>query len=175
MNNLLVIFSHGQESSPWSSKITYLADIAKKHNAEVLSPDYSGMSDPNDRVAHLLSLPEITNRQYDQIILVGSSMGSYVACVASQSIKPLGMFLLAPAFGITEYPSQYPAPGCQNVEIVMGWQDEVIPVDNVIKFAAKYLSRLHLFNADHRLKTVIPEIGVLFDNFLTVVPKCIKS
>lgn len=165
--SLLVIFSHGKESGPWGSKIVHLANVAKKHQAQVISVDYSGMHDPNDRVNKLLSVPELNNNVAQQVVLVGSSMGSYVACVASQTIQPLGMFLLAPAFGIKSYPSQFPEPGCPNVEIVMGWQDEIIPVQNIVEFGVTYRPRLHFLDADHRLQTVITEIGVLFDGFLT--------
>ncbi|KOR31705.1 hypothetical protein TI05_11910 [Achromatium sp. WMS3] len=164
--SLLVVFAHGKDSTPWGTKITHLAAIAKKHGALSLSPDHSSMDNPDSRIKHLLSIPELKDPKYSKIVLVGSSMGGYVSCVASQTIKPTGMFLLAPAFGITWYPVQYPEPGCTNVEIVMGWQDETISVQNVVDFGAKYKTKLHLLNSDHRLQNIIPELEILFDNFL---------
>ena len=35
---------------------------------------------------------------HERLILVGSSMGGYVSTVASVSLKPAGLFLMAPAF-----------------------------------------------------------------------------
>jgi alpha-beta hydrolase superfamily lysophospholipase len=40
---------------------------------------------------------------YDEIVLMGSSMGAYVATVAAETIKPSGLFLLAPAFYLPGY------------------------------------------------------------------------
>lgn len=164
--NPLVIFAHGKESGPWGSKITYLADIAKQFGAAVLSPDYSNLSDPEQRVAHLLALPEVAQRASTRLVLVGSSMGGYVSTVASQTLKPAGLFLLAPALGLPGYATQAPTPGCDNVEIVMGWGDTVIPVANVIGFAAQHQATLHLLNGDHRLISVLPEVGDIFRAFL---------
>ena len=96
----LVVFSHGKESGPLGSKITFLAGIAKQFGTKRMSPDYGGIASPDDRVAHLLDIPEIAATPSTDLILVGSSMGGYVSCVASQSLHPAGLFLLAPAIGI---------------------------------------------------------------------------
>ncbi|MGH8540495.1 MAG: alpha/beta hydrolase, partial [Stenotrophobium sp.] len=37
----LVCFAHGKESGPWGTKITHLAEVARGHGYEVMSPDYS--------------------------------------------------------------------------------------------------------------------------------------
>ena len=42
-----VYFSHGQESGPWGSKIKRLAAIAKEHDCEVDSVDYTDTKDPD--------------------------------------------------------------------------------------------------------------------------------
>lgn len=159
----LVIFAHGKESGPWGSKISHLADIARNLGAEVLSPDYRDLSDPDARVERLLSMPIPS---HDRLVLVGSSMGGYVSTVASKKLNPVGLFLMAPAFYMPGYDVQDPVPETNKVCMVFGWRDEVIPVENGIRFAQTYRSELHLLDADHRLDGVLREVGTLFKRFL---------
>ena len=53
----LVVFAHGKESGPWGSKIKHLAALAGQRGAQVLSPDYADLSDPEQRVQRLLAWP----------------------------------------------------------------------------------------------------------------------
>ena len=159
----LVVFAHGKESGPWGTKIRYLAHIAKRHGAEVLSPHYDDLVDPDHRVARLLAL---TLPPHDDLILVGSSMGGYVSVVASHTLKPRGLFLMAPAVGMPGYAVRNPLPSETMTCVVHGWQDEVIPVDNAIEFARVSGAELHLIEADHRLTTVLPAVGHIFEDFL---------
>ncbi len=159
----LVLFAHGKESGPWGSKIKHLASIAEHLGLEVLSPDYSDLMDADLRVARLLALPLPT---HDRLVLVGSSMGGYVSTVASRSLKPAGLFLMAPAFYIPGYAVQNPEPVANRTSVVFGWQDEVIPVEYGIRFAQTYRADLHVLDSDHRLNDVLTELGVLFEQFL---------
>lgn len=162
-HKVLVVFAHGKESGPWGTKIRYLTHIAKHNGAEVLSIDYSDLSDPDQRVMRLLGTPLPA---HDCLILVGSSMGGYVATVASQSMNPRGLFLMAPAFGMPGYADKNLQPGAEEVCIVHGWQDEIIPVEHALSYAREHLSELHLIEADHRLTMVLPTVGRLFEDFL---------
>lgn len=159
----LVVFFHGKESGPWGTKIRHLAAIARRNGAEVLSLDFRDHTDPDQRVAQLrdASLPA-----HDNLLLVGSSMGCYVATMASQALKPIGLFLMAPAFGMPGYAEQHPVPSTDHVCVVHGWQDETIPVDHAIRFAQAHRAELHLIEADHRLNAVLPTVGRLFEDFL---------
>ncbi len=161
----LVIFAHGKESGPWGSKIKHLAAIAEQLGAAVLSPDYSDIQeDPDARVARLLSL---TLPPHDRLILVGSSMGGYVSAVASQTLKPAGLFMMAPAFYIPGFGmEQDPTPAADHVCVVFGWNDEIIPVEHGIRFARKHRAALHVLDGDHRLNSVLPEVGEIFGRFL---------
>lgn len=161
----LVIFAHGKESGPWGSKIKHLAAIAEKHGAAVLSPDYSDIQDdPDARVARLLAM---TLPPHDRLVLVGSSMGGYVSAVASKTLKPSGLFLMAPAFYIPGFGvDQDPAPVAGQVCVVFGWNDEIIPVEAGIRFAQKHRASLHVLDSDHRLNSVLPVVGDLFEQFL---------
>ena len=159
----VVYFAHGKESGPWGSKITQLAGIASARGFAVESPDYAGMDDPEHRVAKLLTLcaPNLAN-----LILVGSSMGAYVATVASANLHPRGLFLLAPAFYIERYSQQEPAPHAGLTSIVHGWQDDVVPVANSLKYAQRYHTELHVCAGDHRLNDQLPFIAPIFADFL---------
>ena len=45
-----VIFSHGQESGPWGTKIQAMAAAARALGCRVESIDYQGIADPAARV-----------------------------------------------------------------------------------------------------------------------------
>jgi predicted esterase len=159
-----IIFSHGKESGPWGSKIKTLATIAKQHGHHVDSIDYSNIDDPDLRVQHLLN---IVGDNTDDLILVGSSMGGYVSLVASEQLKPKAIFLLAPALYMTNYKVQKHESNCQNIEIIHGWSDDVIPVENSIRFAKGANCSLHIIKGDHRLNTSINYVVEIFNSFLS--------
>ncbi|BCG46806.1 hypothetical protein GEOBRER4_n1621 [Citrifermentans bremense] len=158
-----VYFAHGKESGPWGSKILALADVARSKGIEVVSPDYSDLADPDERVKRLL---EIWNGSQDTTVLVGSSMGGYVSAVASSVIKPAGLFLMAPAFFIPGYAAQEPPPCADRTTIVHGWNDDIVPVEHSIRFARKFRAELHLLDSDHRLNDQIPTLTILFGQML---------
>ena len=122
MKDNVVYFCHGKESGPWGTKIIQLAKIAKDKNFHVESPDYSGISNPEERVEKLLNLKPYADQH---LVLVGSSMGGYVSTVAAKSLKPRGLFLLAPAFYREGYAHQNPAPIADSTLIIHGWDDEM--------------------------------------------------
>lgn len=161
--SVLVVFSHGKESGPWGSKIKALSDVAKAAGHRVESIDYTDLPDPNQRVERLLTtqLPP-----HERLILVGSSMGGYVSTVAAKTLKPSGLFLLAPAFYLPTYDSQDLSPGEAMTTVVFGWNDSVVPVENGIRFAKTYRTSLHVLDADHRLNTVLTGLCKLFADFL---------
>lgn len=158
-----VIIAHGKESGPQGNKIKALAQIARKYRFIAIAPDFRGMNDPEERVAHLLDMAQgIAGPLY----LAGSSMGGYVAIRASQMLETAGLFLMAPAIGIAGYADQQPKPGCTNVSVVHGWQDDVIPVHTVIAWAEQHQVELHLVEDNHRLKDSIDLLKALFIGML---------
>lgn len=177
MTKPLVIFSHGKESGPQGSKIQALAAVAQAHGAQVISVDYrqaqQGEGSGSDlrgeadrRVAQLLATPL---PPHDRLILVGSSMGGYVATVASGALKPAGLFLLAPAFYKDGYAEQNPLPHASYTTLVHGWRDDVVPPENSIRFAQQHRCALHMLDGDHRLNDALAAITPLFSNFLETV------
>ena len=161
--NTLVIYNHGKDSIPWGEKALALAEVAKQRGLEFISPDYQASNDPDVRVKQLLAMDLSA---YQGIILVGSSMGAYVATVTSEIIKPKGMFLIAPAFYLPGYQCSQFNPYAEHIEVFHGWEDEVVPPENAWRFCQQYKANLHLYNADHRLLSILPIMVDAFDRFL---------
>ena len=160
--NGAVYFNHGKESGPWGDKITRLADVARGRGFDAQSLDCRGL-DAEARLAKLLDSDARTARP---LVLVGSSLGSYVAAVASASLRPRGLFLLAPAFYLPNFAIQEPVPHADFVALVHGWNDELIPFENSVRYAKKFKAALHLVESDHRLSSQLPLIASLFEGFL---------
>jgi predicted esterase len=160
-------FNHGKESGPWGSKIKRLAEIAKQKGFAVESPDYRDLPDADPRVERLLASGAA---QTERLILVGSSVGGYVATVASAVLKPCGLFLMAPAFYMPGYAEQNPVPYAQTVTVVHGWSDDVIPVEHSIQFARRFSAatrlELYIIEDDHRLSAELDYVAILFAEFL---------
>ena len=163
MNEPIIVFSHGQDGEPWGTKIVAMAAVAKRHGYRVESIDYRGMQDPQARVeklrdfcAGLAVLP----------VLVGSSMGGHVAAAVAQTLGAKGLFLLAPAFYMPGYEEFTPNAASCPITIVHGWRDSVVPVENSIRFAKAYRSRLHVIDADHRMTEQIGDIKLYLEQFL---------
>ena len=159
---LLVCFNHGKESGPWGTKITRLADVARAQGAAVISPDYSHTPDPDARLQQLCATPL---PPHERLVLVGSSMGGYVAAQACARLRPVALMLMAPAL---YYPgwSQEPDGIPSDVEVMHGWHDDVIPLANAQRFAARHAAALHVFDADHGLSAALDTIAVLFERQL---------
>ena len=88
MLDFTVYFAHGRDSGP------------------VCSHDDSDTRDPDLRVARLVEAAQTND---GPVVLVGSSMGGYVVTAASGIIRPAGLFLMAPAFGMPGYAEPMPA------------------------------------------------------------------
>jgi hypothetical protein len=93
-------------------------------------------------------------------------MGAYVATVASEIIKPKGLFLIAPAFYLPGYQCTELKSYADHFEVFHGWQDEVVPPENVWRFCQQHRVSLRMFDADHRLLSILPIMVDAFDRFL---------
>ncbi|MGZ8190732.1 MAG: YqiA/YcfP family alpha/beta fold hydrolase [Methylococcaceae bacterium] len=160
----LVIYNHGKDSSPWGEKPLALAEIARQHDFHFISPDYQAGNDPDLRVQQLLAMDLSA---YQDIVLVGSSMGAYVITVASEIIKPKGLFMIAPAFYLPGYQCTEFKPHAELIEVFHGWQDDIVPPENAWRFCRQHRARLHMLDADHRLLSILPIMADTFDRFLT--------
>ena len=158
-----VIFSHGQESGPWGTKIRAMAERVKELGCGVESIDYQGIADPTERVKKLVR--ECADIE-DALVLVGSSMGGHVATAAADTLGAVGLFVLAPAYYMEGYEDLTPLPPKMPICIVHGWHDDIVPVESSIRFARDCAATLHLVNGDHRLTANIDEINDYLERFI---------
>ena len=166
-----VIFSHGQESGPWGTKIQAMAELARGLGCNVDSIDYQGIADPTMRVEKLVrECSDIS----DPLILVGSSMGGHVATAAAEVLRAAGLFVLAPAYYMEGYEELTPPPPTMQFCIVHGWHDDIVPVENSIRYARHCSATLHLVNGDHRLTANISEINEYLGQFIRNTTNALK-
>jgi pimeloyl-ACP methyl ester carboxylesterase len=149
----IIHFVHGKESGPWGTKITYLSEIVRRLGLTAESLDYSDLPDPMDRAMRLVAHCE----KSPPALLVGSSMGGWVATAASTVIPVKAVLLMAPAFYIPGYKEIGLGNGL--IEIVHGWKDDVVPCENSIRFAREWDCTLHLVDDDHGLTHRLDLIG----------------
>ena len=160
-----VCFSHGKESGPWGTKIQAMADIARAAGWTVESLDYRGIEDARVRADKLV---EYSQAQGEPMVLVGSSMGGYVATAAASRVGARGLFLLAPALFMPGY-GEYMPESLPDVPtmIVHGWHDDVVPHEGSIRYGRETGASVVLLDSDHRLTASIDIITRLFRDFLT--------
>lgn len=163
MSASTVVFSHGQESGPWGSKIKSMASMARERGWQAESVDYQGIADPTERVRKLIEFCSELGRPP---VLVGSSMGGHVATAAAAEVGAIGLFVLAPAYYMPGYESLTPPAPTIPIEIVHGWHDDIVPVANSLRFAEACSATLHLLNGDHRLTANIDDINNYLALFL---------
>ena len=163
-----VIFSHGQESGPWGTKIRAMAEMVRGLGCDADSIDYQGIADPTQRVEKCVR--ECAGIE-DRLVLVGSSMGGHVATAAAEQLGAAGLFVLAPAYFMEGYEDLTPDPPPMPICIVHGWHDDIVPVDNSIRYARACNATLHLVDGDHRLTANIEEIKNYLGYFLETLTK----
>ena len=158
-----VVFSHGQESGPWGAKIRAMAELVRGLGCEADSIDYQGIADPAMRVNKLI---DECGDLDAPLVLVGSSMGGHVATAAAASLQAAGLFVLAPAYYMPGYKELTPSPPGLPICIVHGWRDDVVPVENSIRFAKSCNAELHILDGGHRLTENIDEINYYLRRFI---------
>lgn len=158
-----VIFSHGQESGPWGTKIRAMAETVREMGCTADSIDYQGIADPTERVEKLVR--ECAGVD-DALVLVGSSMGGHVATAGAAAVGAAGLFVLAPAYFMPGYEELTPVPPDVPISIVHGWHDDIVPVENSIRYARDCSATLHIVDGDHRLTANIDEINYYLRRFI---------
>lgn len=158
-----VIFSHGQESGPWGTKIRAMAEKVRSMGCAADSIDYQGIADPGERVAKLIAEARDID---DTLVLVGSSMGGHVATAPAAELGAAGLFVLAPAYYMEGYEDLTPPPPDVPFCIVHGWNDDIVPVENSIRYARQCLATLHIVDGDHRLTGNIEAINWYLERFV---------
>lgn len=145
----LVIFSHGKESGPNGSKIKMLSAIAQELGFDTIAIDYTNCKNAQERVDLLKET--VSKNAAVVIVLVGSSMGGYVSTVVASELDVDALFLMCPALYLNNYEVQHYLPKTNKVQIIHGWNDDVVPFENSIRFANQIKATLHLVADNHRL------------------------
>ena len=128
-----------------------------------VSIDYQGMADPTMRVEKCVrECAQID----DKLILAGSSMGGHVATASAEEVGAIGLFVLAPAYFMKDFEGLTPQPPQIPISIVHGWHDDIVPVENSIRFARACSATLHIVDGDHRLTANIEEINEYLRRFV---------
>ena len=164
-----VVFSHGKESGPMGSKIQRLMEEANRFGLKTISVDYRNCATASERVALLNDTLKQLNAPPQQVVLVGSSMGGYVSTVVANNLPVAGLFLMAPALWMPaeEYTIQSYQPLTSKVEITHGFNDDVVPCENSIRFAREHEGTvLHLVPDDHRLRASLDFLACQFRRFI---------
>ena len=164
-----VVFSHGKESGPMGSKIQRLMEEANRFGLKTISVDYRNCASASERVALLNDTLKQLDAPPQQVVLVGSSMGGYVSTVVANNLPVAGLFLMAPALWMPaeEYTIQSYQPLTSKVEITHGFNDDVVPCENSIRFAREHEGTvLHLVPDDHRLRASLDFLACQFRRFI---------
>lgn len=162
----LAIFSHGKESGPNGTKIQILRKVAEAQAFETESIDYTKCKTADERIKLLKEF--IESKKPESVVLIGSSMGGYVSTVAAYDYKLAGLFLLCPALYMEdeEYSIHNYLPRCNHIEIVHGWEDDIVPSENSIKFGRQTKAVLNLVDDNHRLANSHAFLAKRFEEFL---------
>src|SRR3974390_1860420 len=122
-----VVFSHGQEAGPWGRKITALAEVARSEGYDAHSVDYRGIDAPRARVARLV---EFCKELAGDLVLVGSSLGGYVAVASASLLHARGVFLMAPALYMEGLPELRSGVLDCPAAVVHGRRGDVVPPEH---------------------------------------------
>ena len=169
------ILSHGFESGPDATKVTALADAAGRLGWTHERPDYtdldarrevSELGDVPTRVARLLALAQAAAAR-GPLVLAGSSLGAWISGHVSLQVQTRALFLMAPPIGMGRAPPL--EADAVPISIIHGWHDELIPVVQVVDWAAARNARLLLVNDSHRLSDHVQASADAFAQLLATL------
>ncbi|WP_133501518.1 hypothetical protein [Cognatilysobacter terrigena] len=151
------ILSHGFESGPDATKVTALADVAGRLGFTHERPDYtdldamrevSPLGDVAARVERLRGLVRDASAR-GPVVLAGSSLGAWISGRVSLEHDVAGLFLMAPPVRLD---AKHPLDAAHvPTSIIHGWDDELIPADDVVAWSHKRRATLLLVDDSHRL------------------------
>lgn len=97
------------------------------------------------------------------LIICGSSLGGYIALKMSNRIKNIAsMILFSPAINIDGYPKISEKIKINNIKIIHGYNDKVVPCKNVVDFCTANKIELRLLNDGHKLSK---SSNIIIDTF----------
>ena len=170
------ILSHGFESGPDATKVTALADAARRLGWTCERPDYTDldarreMGELGDVPARLQRLLELARGVAERgpLVLAGSSLGAYISGLASLRLPVAGLFLMAPPIRMGQADPLDAAS--VPTSIIHGWDDELIPAAHVVDWAQPRRARLLLVDDSHRLSGHVHASADAFAALLAGMP-----
>ena len=151
------ILSHGFESGPDATKVTALAEAAERLGWTHERPDYTDL-DAKREVGELGDVPARLQRllalasaaaAHGPLVLAGSSLGAWISARVSLQVPIAALFLMAPPVRMAPAPLLDAAR--VPISILHGWDDELIPAQQVVDWARERHARLLLVKDSHRL------------------------
>lgn len=167
-----VIISHGMESGPDASKAAALARMAGSLGWTHERPDYRDLDvlgplgDVSGRILRLGARAHLCERR--PLVLAGSSMGAYISAHVSRELHVEGLFLMAPPIALDAEP-RYLKAAMVPTRIVHGWEDELIPALDVVRWAQRRQDTLVLVPDSHRLAAHVEFCAEEFGRFLQLL------
>lgn len=166
-----VILSHGLDSSPDATKVSALARVAEAMGWSTERPDYSDIdarADIREVSARLERLVDRANAAPRPLVLAGSSMGAFISALATLEIECVGLFLMAPPVVLEDYPQSLDAELLPTT-VIHGWDDELIPAGDVVRWAQVRSDRLIMVDDSHRLEQHVEFCAEEFGRFLAAL------
>lgn len=162
-----VLLSHGLESGPDATKVTAMAAVAETLGWRTTRPDFRDLDATRDvaRIADRIARVVEAVATDEPLVLAGSSMGAFASGLASLQVRCDGLFLLAPPLAIPGFARAFDMARVP-AAIVHGWDDELIPADDVIAFAHARRVPLTLVDDSHRLSRHVELVAQWFGLFL---------
>jgi pimeloyl-ACP methyl ester carboxylesterase len=164
-----IILSHGSDSGPDATKVSVLARVGEALGWTTERPDYRA----DDAAGHAGSVaPRIARLQAaiaasaTPPVLVGSSMGAFVAGPASLALPVRALFLLALPVAIPGVATAFDLRRGVPAMLIHGYDDDVCPADQALAFAAGAGMPALLLPDDHRLAAHVDAIAAQFHLFL---------
>lgn len=159
-----IILSHGRGGSPQDKLIAHLAREGQAHGFATQRVDDQDTHNPDIRAARLIARLQENPAPH---ILVGFSMGGYSSVLAAEQCANVrGLFLIAPGLYLPRYKQSRYRTDLPNLEIVHGWDDDVVLYEHSLRFARECNAPVHLLPGDHMLVAQIPAIRALFSRYL---------
>ncbi|CAN5319659.1 alpha/beta hydrolase [soil metagenome] len=168
----VAIISHGLQSSSAATKATALSEVGELLGWHCIRPDYQDLDQSPDHqpfgnvVARIARLAALAREHAGApLVLAGSSMGAFVSAHVSLAVPVLGLYLMAPPARLENTDVQLQAAAVPTW-ILHGWNDELIPADDVVRWAKARNDRLLLVDDGHRLADHVGFAAADFGRFL---------
>ena len=166
-----IILSHGLNSGPDATKVSAMAKVAESLGWTTERPDYSDLDargEIGEVSARLERLLDRAQAAKQPLVLAGSSMGAFISALASLEVECVGLFLVAPPVVLEGYPQSLDAELIPTT-VIHGWDDEMIPAGDVVRWAQVRNDRLILVDDTHRLEQHVDFCAEEFGRFLAAL------